>query len=81
MQQHDSSSGTTAAVLQALVFVPVVTVYVCVVGAQQEIEPRHHRHVKCRNQPHVSSGLIQGIRSIQQEQQKQYNSSYHTSYI
>ena len=43
-QQH-SSSGTTESVLQALAFVPIVTVYdVCVVGAlQQEIEQRYHQ--------------------------------------
>ena len=35
-----SSSGTTATVLQALAFVPVATVYVCLDGTQQqEIEP------------------------------------------
>ena len=34
-------SDKTAAVLQALAFTPVVTVYVCVAGAQQqETEPR-----------------------------------------
>ena len=31
----------------SLAFVPVVTVYVCVVDAQQGIEPRQHFHVQC----------------------------------
>ena len=35
-QQHISSNRAT--VFQVLAFVPVVTVYVCVVGAQQDIE-------------------------------------------
>lgn len=41
IQQQYSGSGTTTAVLQALAFVlVVVTVYVCMVGAQQqEVEP------------------------------------------
>ena len=34
--QQYSSSNTTATVLQALAFVPVVTVYVRVAGAQQQ---------------------------------------------
>ena len=43
IQQQYSSSGTTVAVLQALAFISVVTMYVCVIGAQQqEIEPRPH---------------------------------------
>ena len=47
-QQH--SSSTTTAVLYAFAFVPVVTVYVRVVGAQQEIEPRRYFHVQCNDQ-------------------------------
>ena len=41
-QPYSSSSAMAAAVLQVLAFAPVVTVYVyvCVVGAQQETEPR-----------------------------------------
>ena len=38
---------------QALAFVPVVTVYVCVVGAQQEIEPRQHFHAQCNDQTRI----------------------------
>ena len=40
-QQHSSSSTAAGAVFQALAFVPVVTM--CVVGAQQEIEPRQQQ--------------------------------------
>ena len=45
MQQHSSSS--TSAAFQALTPVPVVTVYVCVVAARQEMEPRQHSQVRC----------------------------------
>ena len=42
-----------SAVFQARAFVPVLTVYMCVVGAQQEIEPQQHFHVKCKAQKHI----------------------------
>ena len=52
-QQHISSnSSTTPAVFQVISFVPVVAAYVCVIGAQQEIEPRQHFHVQRNNQTH-----------------------------
>ena len=42
-QQQYSTSGTTAAVLQALAFTPVVTIYAFVLGTQQQqTEPRQH---------------------------------------
>ena len=47
------SSRPTAAVFQTLVLVPVVTVYVSVVGAQQDIETRRYLHVQCNNQTHI----------------------------
>ena len=52
-RQQNSSSGTTAAVLQALAFVPV-TVHVRG-GAQQqeEIELRQHFHVQCNHETHI----------------------------
>ena len=35
-------------------FVPVVAVYACLVGVQQEIEPRRQQlHVHCNNQTHL----------------------------
>ena len=40
-------------VFEAFIFVPVVTVYVCVVGVQQEREPRQYFHVQCNNQTHI----------------------------
>ena len=52
-QQNSSSSSMTPAVFQALVLLPVVTLYVTVVGARQEIEPRQHFHVQCINQTHM----------------------------
>ena len=52
-QEQHSSSRTTPAVFQRLAFVPAVTVYVSVVGAQQEIEPRQHFHVQRNNHAHV----------------------------
>ena len=55
------SSSTAAAVSQVLLaFVPVAAVYACVVGAQQEIEPRQQYHVRCSNQTHIvgPSGLL-----------------------
>lgn len=38
--------------VQALAFVPV-TVYVRVVGAQQETEPRQNVRIKCNNRTHT----------------------------
>ena len=52
IKQH-SNNSTTPAVFQALAFVPVVTVYACMVGARQEVEPRQHFHVQLNNQTHV----------------------------
>ena len=44
-QRYDGSR-----VPQAVAFVPVVKVYMCVVGDQQEIEPPQHFHVQRNNQ-------------------------------
>ena len=52
-QHTSSSSSTTPAVLQALAVVPVVTMYVRVAGAQQEVEPRQHVHVQWRQTHNV----------------------------
>ena len=50
IQEQRSSSITAGAVFQALAFVAVVTVHACVVGAQQEFEPRQQQfHVQCTN--------------------------------
>ena len=56
IQQQHSSSSTTAAVFQALTFVPAVTAWsrcTLVIGAQQEIESRQHFHVQRNNQTHT----------------------------
>ena len=48
------SSTTAGAVFQTLAFVPVVTVYVCVVGAQQEIEQTQQQfHVQRSYKTHM----------------------------
>ena len=68
--ESSSSSSTTPAVTQALGFVPKVTVYVCAVGAHQEIEPRQHYNMNASNAvtavEHTSSDPLPRIRSIQQ---------------
>ena len=46
------NSSTTAAVFQVPPFVPLVTVYVGVVGAQRGINPWQHFHVECIYQTH-----------------------------
>ena len=53
MRQQYNSSSAMAAVFHALACVPVVTPCVCVVGAQQEIEPRRYFHVQLDNQAHI----------------------------
>ena len=62
-EQH--SSSTTAAVFQALGLASVVTVHVCVVGAQQEVESRQY-FTSNATIKHTCSDLMPGIRSMQQ---------------
>ena len=60
-------STTTAAVFQALAFVPVVTV--CAIGAQKEIEPQHRNNLFMANATikRSSSDLTPGIPSYQKQ--------------
>ena len=46
-------SSTAEACVLSYCLVPVVVVYVCVIGAQREIEPRQPFHIQCTNQSHI----------------------------
>ena len=61
MQRKHKKNGTTAAVLRAIAFVPVVMVYVCVVGAQQEM---NHDNISTPNATikFKPANLIRGCR-------------------
>ena len=70
LQHQYSSSNTTAAVLQALAFVPVVTVYVCDWCTGAGDQKTNHSNINTSNATdikHASSDLKPVKRSIHQQ--------------